>query len=71
MKIFRKTSALSFYLLKSGFQAFKARIKEELDATGTVNLDDIIDDEELRAFYRRGESPAFVAAALCSAGIDD
>lgn len=71
MKIFRKTSAISFYLLKSGFQAFKARIKEELDATGSVNLDDLVDDDELRVFYRSGESPAFVAASLCPVGNDD
>ncbi|MCQ2102224.1 MAG: hypothetical protein MJY98_03245 [Fibrobacter sp.] len=71
MKLFRKPSALSFYLLKSGFQAFKARVKEELDATGSVNLDDVIDDEGLRTFYRNGDSPAFVVAALCPAGYDD
>lgn len=71
MKLLRKTSAISFYLLKSGFQAFKARVKEELDSFGSINLDDVIDDEGLRAFYRNGESPAFVAAALCPAGYED
>jgi len=71
MKLFRKTSALSFYLLTSGFQSFKARVKEELDSSSGVNLDDVIDDEDLRVFYRNGESPAFVAAALCPVGFDD
>lgn len=71
MRLLRKTPAIPFHLLKSGFQAFKARVKEELDTSGSVNLDDVIDDEDLRTFYRNGDSAAFVAAALCPAGFDD
>ena len=43
MKLFHKTSALSFYMIHSGFMAFKARVKEELDAAGGGNLDDLLD----------------------------
>ena len=31
MKLFHKTSALSFYLIHSGFMAFKTRVKVEED----------------------------------------
>ena len=41
MKLFHKTSALSFYMIHSGFLAFKTRVKEELDAAGGGNLDDL------------------------------
>lgn len=64
MKIFQKTPALSFYLLHTGFSSFKARIKEVLDAQGNANLEDFIDDDSLRSYYRNGESPEFVAASL-------
>ena len=65
MKLFHKTSALSFYMIHSGFKAFKVRVKEELDSMGGGNLDDFIDDDSLHAYYRNGDSPAYVAAALC------
>lgn len=64
MKFFHKTSALSFYMIHSGFMAFKARVKEELAAAGGGNLDDYIDDDSLHTFYRNGDSAAFVAASL-------
>lgn len=64
MRFFHKTSALSFYLIHSGFKAFKTRVKEELDSTCGMNLDDFIDDESLRHHYRNGDSPDFVAASL-------
>lgn len=65
MKLFHKTSALSFYMIHSGFRAFKARVKEELDAAGGGNLDDLLDDDSLHAYYRNGDSPDYVAASLC------
>lgn len=65
MKLFHKTSALSFYMIHSGFKAFKTRVKEELDAAGGGNLDDLLDDDSLHTFYRNGDSAAFVAASLC------
>lgn len=64
MRLFNRTSSLSFYLIHSGFKAFKARVKEELAAAGGGNLDDFIDDDCLHTYYRSGESPDFVAAAL-------
>ena len=65
MKLFHKTSALSFYLIHSGFMAFKTRVKEELDSMGGDNLDDLLDDDSLHVYYRNGDSPAYVAASLC------
>ncbi|WP_298768284.1 hypothetical protein [uncultured Fibrobacter sp.] len=64
MRFFHKTSALSFYLIHSGFKAFKDRVKEELAATGGGNLDDLMDDDSLHAYYRNGDSPDYVAATL-------
>lgn len=71
MKLFHKTSALSFYMIHSGFKAFKARVKEELDAAGGANLDDIIDDDSLHSYYRNGDSAAFVAASLCNPMLEE
>ena len=42
-------------LLLSGYQLFKTRVKEVLDATADVNLDDVLDDEHLHAYYRNGD----------------
>lgn len=64
MKLLHKTSVLSYYLLRSGFQLFKSRVKEELSATSGANLDDIIDDDDLHTYYRNGDSPEFVAATV-------
>lgn len=58
-------------LTLSGFQLYKARIREVLDATSGVNLDDFLDDDSLRAYYRNGDSAEFVAAALCTPGLED
>lgn len=71
MKLFHKTSALSFYMIHTGFMNFKARIKEELNATSGENLDDILDDDALQVFYRNGESPDFVAASIRSSYCED
>lgn len=65
MKLLRKTSAISFYKIHTGFQAFKNRIREELNSTSSgVNLDDVLNDDDLYSFYRNGESADFVAASL-------
>lgn len=64
MRLFHKTSALSFYLIHSGFKAFKDRVKEELAASGGGNLDDFLDDASLHTYYRNGDSPDYVAATL-------
>lgn len=53
-------------LTLSGFQLFKIRIKEVLDATSSVNLDDFLDDDNLHTYYRNGYSAEFVAALLSS-----
>ena len=71
MKFFHKTSALSFYMIHSGFKAFKTRVKEELDSMGGGNLDDYIDDDSLHAYYRNGDSAAFVAASLWNPSMEE
>ncbi|MCQ2096923.1 MAG: hypothetical protein MJY87_03145 [Fibrobacter sp.] len=71
MKLLHKTSALSFYMIHTGFMAFKARIREILNATSDTNLEDMVDDDALHAFYRSGESPEFVAATLCDWSYQD
>ncbi|MCF0222477.1 MAG: hypothetical protein HUK19_09305 [Fibrobacter sp.] len=58
-------------LTLSGFQLFKTRIREVLDATSGVNLEDFLDDDNLHAYYRGGYSAEFVAAALGAPGLDD
>lgn len=70
MKLLHKTSSISIYLIQSGFQAFKNRIRAELNATSGINLDDIANDDDLYSFYRNGESTDFVVASL-GGGIDD
>lgn len=65
MKLLHKTSAISFYRIHTGFQAFKNRIREELSSrTSGVNLDDVLNDDDLYSFYRNGDSADFVAASL-------
>ena len=71
MKLFHKTSALSFYMIHSGFKVFKARVKEELDSMGGGNLDDFIDDDSLHAYYRNGDSPDFVASSLWNPALEE
>lgn len=58
-------------LALSGFQMFKIRIKEVLDSTSGINMDDFLDDDHLHSFYRNGYSAEFVAAALAAPGPDD
>ena len=68
MKMLHKTqTAALYYLLHTGFQTFKARIKDELTSTSGINLEDIMDDSNLYAYYQQGESADFVAACI-SAG---
>lgn len=64
MKLLHKTSAISFYMIHSGFHAFKSRISEELSSTCGINLEDVMDDDDLYSFYRNGDSADFVAAAI-------
>jgi hypothetical protein len=66
MKMFQKTqTAALYYLLHTGFQAFKARIKDVLTST-SINLEDIMDDSNLYAYYQQGESADFVAACIAA-----
>ncbi|MCQ2090059.1 MAG: hypothetical protein MJY93_07405 [Fibrobacter sp.] len=58
-------------LTLSGFQLFKTRVREVLDATSGVNLEDFLDDDNLHAYYRSGYSAEFVAAALRTPGLDE
>jgi hypothetical protein len=67
MKMFHKTQTTAlYYLLHTGFQAFKARIKDELTSTSGINLEDIMDDSNLSAYYQQGESADFVAACIAA-----
>ncbi|OWV15674.1 hypothetical protein B7991_14440 [Fibrobacter sp. UWB3] len=67
MKMLHKTqTAALYYLLHTGFQAFKARIKDELTSTSGVNLEDIMDDSNLYTYYQQGESADFVAACIAA-----
>jgi hypothetical protein len=71
MNILRKPVSLSISLLTSGFQAFKTRIRQELQLRRGVNLEDFADDESLYAFYLRGEPEDYVLDALCGNVSDD
>lgn len=64
MKLLHKTSAISFYLIHTGFQSFKSRLREILSTTSNATLEDYVDDDTLCAYYRNGDSPEFVAAAI-------
>lgn len=67
----RNQAEANMRLFLSGFQLFKARVKEVLDATSGVNLDDFLDDDHLHAFYRNGDSAEFVAAALWNPAVEE
>jgi hypothetical protein len=67
MKLLHKTQAAAYYLFHPGFQTFKERIKDELNTTSGLNLDDIMDDSNLYAYYQQGESADFVAACISAA----
>lgn len=64
MKLLHKTSAISFYMIHSGFLTFKNRISEELSSTCGINLEDVVNDDDLYSFYRNGDSAEYVAAAI-------
>ena len=67
MKLFHKTPAAAlYYLFHPGFQTFKERIKDELTTTTSVNLEDVMDDSNLYAYYQQGESADFVAACIAA-----
>jgi len=70
MKPFHKPSAISFYLINSGFKAFKTRIREELSAICSVPLESLIDDSTLQCYYRSGESADFVAASIAGPNLE-
>lgn len=68
MKLLHKTpKAALYYLFHPGFQTFKERIKDELTSTSGINLDDVVDDSNLYAYYQQGESADFVAACISAA----
>ena len=71
MKILHKPASLSLTLLSSGFQTFKRRISQELMLRKGVNLEDCTDDEDLYAFYLRGEPENYVMDALCGCAVDE
>ena len=70
MKLLHKTSAIPFYLIHTGFQAFKCRLREILSATSGLTLEDYIDDESLGTYYRNGDSPEYIAAAIIGPDMD-
>ena len=70
MKTIHKTSAISFYLINSGFKAFKNRIREELSAICSTPLESLVDDSSLQVYYRSGESADYVAACIAGSNCD-
>ena len=67
MKMLQKTQTTAlYYLFHTGFQTFKERIKDELTSTSGVNLEDIMDDSNLYAYYQQGESADLVAACIAA-----
>ncbi|MCF0224465.1 MAG: hypothetical protein HUK20_09355 [Fibrobacter sp.] len=71
MKLLHRTSALPFCIIHTGFMVFKDRIREILGATSGDNLEDMMDDDALHAYYRNGESAEFVAASICDWSYQD
>jgi len=61
----RLVSSFAFYLLHSGYQVFKKRLRDELASTRGVELDEFADDETIYPLYQRGESMNFVMERLC------
>ena len=51
MKLLHKTSTIPFYLVHTGFQSFKRRLREILCATSGLTLEDYVDDETLGVLY--------------------
>ncbi len=69
MKAFKRPAYLALYILHSGFQAFKLRLREELFVCRGINLDNYADDEYLFRYYQRGEPVSYVIERLCG-GMD-
>lgn len=65
MKTLKNSTSLALYILHSGFQAFKLRLREELFAYRGINLDNYADDESLYCYYQRGEPLTYVIERLC------
>ena len=59
------SSSFAFYLLHSGFQVFKSRLREEMESRCGVELDEVVDDETLFPLYRQGEPTEYVMERLC------
>lgn len=57
-------SSFAFYLLHSGFQVFKQRLRQELGARYGSELEDYVDDEVLYPYYQCGESTEYVLASI-------
>ena len=70
MYLLHKTSATPSHLIHTGFQAFKCRLREILSATSGLTLEDYIDDESLCTYYRNGDSPEYIAAAIIGPDMD-
>lgn len=67
MKLLHKTPAAAlYYLFHPGFQTFKERIKDELTSKSSINLEDVMDDSNLYAYYQQGESADYVAAYIAA-----
>ncbi len=62
----RLRTSFAFYLLQSGFQVFKKRLREELQCSQGLDLDEFADDDTLYPLYRRGESMNYVIESLTS-----
>lgn len=57
-------SSFAFYLLHSGFQVFKQRLRQELGARYGSELEDYVDDDVLYPYYQCGESTEYVLASI-------
>lgn len=60
-----RAPSFAYYLLHTGFQVFKKRLREELVSTRGLELDECADDECLYPLYQRGESMNYVMERLC------
>ena len=70
IRLLCRGNSYTFYLIHTGFQAFKSRLREILSATSGLTLEDYIDDESLCMYYRNGDSPEYIAAAIIGPDMD-
>lgn len=62
--------SFSFYLLQSGFDSFKRRLREELVGLTGEQIEDHAEDEILYKYYQRGEPVSYVLERICGTKSD-